>query len=155
MCFNSTLLCPVIGLSSLIQSLTIVFHNNESRSSVFTPQISYIFQTVEPFIIDSSFFFSLMRYTPNPGGGARGARQTGAAPGRGRATSCSVCSNSGLPIVDAICPFHQHQTEGLVRRSAIIVVDVSFLVRSVCYAVHACVVTRSLNGSSFTPGSHV
>ena len=82
-------------------------------------QISYIFQMVEPFIIDASFFFSLMRYTPNPGGGARGARQTGAAPGRGRATSCSVCSNSGLPIVDAICPFHQHQTEGLVRRSAV------------------------------------
>jgi len=58
-------------------------------------------------------FCSLLRYTPNPGGGPR-TRQSCAAPGKGRKTSCSICSNSGLPIVDEICPFHERQTEGLV-----------------------------------------
>ena len=62
---------------------------------------------------------SLLRYTPNPGGGQRACRVAT----QGRATSCAICSNSGLPLVDAVCPFHDLQTEGFVDASIIVVVS--------------------------------
>ncbi|KAK2167720.1 hypothetical protein LSH36_25g10021 [Paralvinella palmiformis] len=51
---------------------------------------------------------SVLRYAPNPGGGSVGrtcSRQQ-------RNPPCSICVNSGLPILDQVCPFHQQKTEG-------------------------------------------
>ena len=150
--FNIFLLKPTTlsALRTLLLCTVSVYHDpsykTERLFSIITnPQSSHILQTVSSrSSLTLVCFCSLMRYTPNPGGGGR-ARA--AAPGKGRSTSCSLCSNAGLPIVDEICPFHQHQTEGLVCRSAVLSsfsYHLTFLVRSVCYAVHVCVCCRPI-----------
>ncbi|KAL5020392.1 hypothetical protein ScPMuIL_003284 [Solemya velum] len=50
---------------------------------------------------------SLLRYAPNPGGGPGSCSVQGS-----RSTSCSICTNSGLPVLDTICPFHGYRTKG-------------------------------------------
>ncbi|KAJ8311554.1 hypothetical protein KUTeg_010909 [Tegillarca granosa] len=52
---------------------------------------------------------SLLKYSPNPGGG-QGSCQSSAQ--TSKPSSCSMCSNSRLPVLDKICPFHKLKTHG-------------------------------------------
>ena len=73
-------------------------------------------------------YSSVLRYTPNPGGGVTmlasplcGSRASSSAAAassaspQGRATPCSVCSNTRLPVLHEKCPFHHLPTEGCVK----------------------------------------
>ena len=71
-----------------------------------------------------TLYFSsiLRRYAPIPGGGGRqvchiSASAAPASTGntkQSRNPHCSMCTNSGLPVLEEICPFHQERTEGFV-----------------------------------------
>ncbi|XP_048236748.1 cytoplasmic aconitate hydratase-like isoform X3 [Haliotis rufescens] len=50
-----------------------------------------------------------LQYSPNPGGGVTPVQSSN--PGS-RSTSCRVCSSSGMPVLDSLCPFHGHKTGG-------------------------------------------
>ncbi|XP_067652924.1 cytoplasmic aconitate hydratase-like isoform X1 [Haliotis asinina] len=52
---------------------------------------------------------SRLQYSPNPGGGVTPVQSSN--PGS-RSTSCSICSSSGIPVLDSVCPFHGHKTGG-------------------------------------------
>ncbi|XP_064595857.1 cytoplasmic aconitate hydratase-like [Liolophura sinensis] len=57
---------------------------------------------------------SLLRYAPNPGGGGGASAKPCSNPGgyNAKSASCSVCVNSGLPVLDETCPFHGLKTDG-------------------------------------------
>jgi len=48
---------------------------------------------------------SVLQYAPNPGGGRLCSSQQ-------RNPPCSLCVNSGLPMLEKVCPFHELETEG-------------------------------------------
>ena len=92
--------------------------SSESGVLFFTMQVCYFIWLNHLIIIKYRFlsslsvclFSSVLRYAPNPGGGSVGrtcSRQQ-------RNPPCSICVNSGLPILDQVCPFHHQKTEGLV-----------------------------------------
>lgn len=57
---------------------------------------------------DLYFCFSILKYSPNPGGG-----QNSEVKGSQR-SSCNLCVDPRSPISDQICPFHKRKTQGLV-----------------------------------------
>ncbi|XP_066270723.1 cytoplasmic aconitate hydratase-like isoform X1 [Branchiostoma lanceolatum] len=68
--------------------------------------------------VDVSRSTSIVRNTPNPGGGLRpgqtASRANAAVPAKtcgGAAKGCNICLNTGLPKLEEICPFHQQPTD--------------------------------------------
>ncbi|XP_041355467.1 cytoplasmic aconitate hydratase-like [Gigantopelta aegis] len=59
---------------------------------------------------------SLLRYCPNPGGGAKPSDPQGSGQGQGlksKTTPCRICTDaSGVPVLDTVCPFHGYKTCG-------------------------------------------
>ena len=92
----------------------------------FTQTFDQYFNMSDPFpySLPISLHCSLFQYAPNPGGGlgrscsgtkATSASGSGDKLGRQSTNSCTLCSNSSFPLLEEICPFHHHRTQGLVQ----------------------------------------